>query len=149
MFTIFTTCNVISNVTYILYYILPLSELGMCAMYNTADFLFLFCTFLISCFPGMLLRYFLNDLEIVPVAHIITGIILLLHHHNHHHQQQQTNNITVIPLLEVCSMGYSEFTIKGLIHERANYLLENLLSMDATSIRVGNFYVHFPQDLIQ
>ena len=99
----------------------------------------------------MLLSYFLNDLEIIPVAHIITVIILLLHHHNHHHQQQQqqTNNITVIPLLEVCSMGYSEFTIKGLIHERANYLLENLFSMDATSIRVGNFYVHFPQNLIQ
>jgi hypothetical protein len=34
---------------------------------------------LISCFPGMLLRYFLNDFEIVPVATIITGITLLLH----------------------------------------------------------------------
>jgi len=29
---------------------------------------------LTSCFPGMLLTYFLNDFEIVPVAHIITGI---------------------------------------------------------------------------
>jgi len=33
-----------------------------------------FCSSLTSCFPGMLLMYFLNDFEIVPVAHIITGI---------------------------------------------------------------------------
>ena len=33
-----------------------------------------FCSPLASCFPGMLLRYFLNDFEIVPVALIITGI---------------------------------------------------------------------------
>jgi len=33
-----------------------------------------FCIFLTSCFPGMLLTYFLNDFEIVPVAPIITGI---------------------------------------------------------------------------
>ena len=29
--------------------------------------------FLFSCFPGMLLRYVLNDSEMVPVAPIITG----------------------------------------------------------------------------
>ena len=33
-----------------------------------------FCTTLISCFPGTLLRYFLNDFEMVPVVPIITGI---------------------------------------------------------------------------
>ena len=33
-----------------------------------------FCSSLTSWFPGMLLRYFLNDFEIVPVAPIITGI---------------------------------------------------------------------------
>ena len=31
-----------------------------------------FCSFLTSCFPGMLLTNFLNDFEIVPVAPIIT-----------------------------------------------------------------------------
>jgi len=36
------------------------------------------CSSLASCFPGMLLTYFLNDFEIVPVARIITGITLLL-----------------------------------------------------------------------
>ena len=30
-------------------------------------------------FPGMLLTYFLNDFEIVPVAPIITGIIIINH----------------------------------------------------------------------
>ena len=33
-----------------------------------------FCTFLISCFPGMLLSYCLSDFVMVPVAPIITGI---------------------------------------------------------------------------
>ena len=33
-----------------------------------------FCSTLISCFRGMLLRYFLSDIEMVPVAPIITGI---------------------------------------------------------------------------
>jgi len=37
-----------------------------------------FCSSLTSCFPGMLLTYFLNDCEIVPVAPIITGLLLLL-----------------------------------------------------------------------
>jgi hypothetical protein len=34
---------------------------------------------LISCFPGMLLKYFLKDFEMVPVAPIITGVTLFLH----------------------------------------------------------------------
>ena len=33
-----------------------------------------FCTSLISCFPGMLLRYCLSDSEMVPFAPIFTGI---------------------------------------------------------------------------
>ena len=42
----------------------------MCAAPNMA----VFCSSLISCFPGMLITYFLNDFEEVPVAPIITGI---------------------------------------------------------------------------
>ena len=42
----------------------------MCAVPNMADF----CCSLTSCFPGMLLTYFLSDFEIVPVAPVITGI---------------------------------------------------------------------------
>jgi len=38
------------------------------------------CSSLTSCFPGMLLTYFLNDFEIVPVAHIITGIMAFTCH---------------------------------------------------------------------
>ena len=37
---------------------------SMCAVPNMA----VFCSSLTSCFPGMLLTYFLNDFEIVPVA---------------------------------------------------------------------------------
>jgi len=40
-----------------------------------------FCSSLTSWFPGMLLTYFLNDLEIVPVAPIITGITFVFTFH--------------------------------------------------------------------
>jgi len=43
---------------------------SMCAVPNMA----VFCSSLTTCFPNMLLTYFLNDFEIVPVAPIITGI---------------------------------------------------------------------------
>ena len=42
----------------------------MCAVPNMA----VLCSSLTSCFPGMLLTYFLNDFEIAPVAPTITGI---------------------------------------------------------------------------
>jgi len=41
-------------------------------MYAVPNMAF-FCTVLM-CFPGVLLRYFLNDFEMVPFAPIITGI---------------------------------------------------------------------------
>ena len=37
-----------------------------------------FCSSLTSWFPGMLLTYFLNNFEIVPVAPIITGINFII-----------------------------------------------------------------------
>ena len=40
-----------------------------------------FCTSLISCFPVMLLMYFLNDFEMVPVVPIITGITFVVTFH--------------------------------------------------------------------
>ena len=46
----------------------------MCAVPNMA----VFCSFLTSCFPGVLLTYFLNDFEIVPVASIIIIIIIII-----------------------------------------------------------------------
>ena len=50
---------------------------SMCAVPNMA----VFCSSLTSCFPGMLLTYFLNDFEIVPVALIITGITFVFTFH--------------------------------------------------------------------
>ena len=47
---------------------------SICAVPNMA----VFCSSLTSWIPGMLLRYFLNDFEMVPVPPIITGITLLL-----------------------------------------------------------------------
>ena len=40
-----------------------------------------FCSSLTSCYPGMLLTYFLNDLEMVPVAPVVTGITLVVTFH--------------------------------------------------------------------
>jgi len=45
---------------------------SMCAVPNMA----VFCSSFTSCFPSMLLTYFLNDFEIVPVAPIIIIIII-------------------------------------------------------------------------
>src|SRR5215813_9257991 len=50
---------------------------SMCAVPNMA----VFCSSLTSWFPGMLLTYFLNDFEIVPVAPIIPGITLAFTFH--------------------------------------------------------------------
>ena len=47
---------------------------SMCAVPNMA----VFCSSLTSCLPGMLLTYFLNDFEIVPVTPIMTGIIIII-----------------------------------------------------------------------
>ena len=50
---------------------------SMCALPNMA----VFWSSLSSCFPGMLLTYFLNDFEIFPVAPIITGITFVFTFH--------------------------------------------------------------------
>ena len=50
---------------------------SMCAFPNMA----VFCSSLTSWCPGMLLTYFLNDFEIVPVAPIITGITFVFTFH--------------------------------------------------------------------
>jgi hypothetical protein len=47
---------------------------SMCAVPNMA----VFRSSLTSWFPGMVFTYFLNDLEMVPVAPIITGIIIII-----------------------------------------------------------------------
>ena len=48
---------------------------SMCAVPNMA----VFCSSLTSWFPGMLLTYFMNDFEVVPVAAIIAVITFVLH----------------------------------------------------------------------
>jgi len=50
---------------------------SMCAVLNMA----VLCSSLTSCFSGMLLTYFLNDFEIVPVASTITGITFVFIFH--------------------------------------------------------------------
>jgi hypothetical protein len=50
---------------------------SVCAVPNIA----VFCTSLISCFHVMLLRYFLKDFEMVPVAPIITGVTFVFTFH--------------------------------------------------------------------
>ena len=47
---------------------------SMCAVPNMS----VFCSSFTSCFPGMLLTYFLNVFEIVPIAPIIIIIIIII-----------------------------------------------------------------------
>src|SRR5215469_13178935 len=60
----------------LLYFYVSTSR-SMCAVPNMT----VFCSSLTSWFPGMLLMYFLNDLEMVPVAPITTGITLAFTFH--------------------------------------------------------------------
>jgi len=59
---------------------LALSAVCVCAVPNMAVF---FYSALISCFPGMLLRYCLSDFVMVPVIPIITGIAFTFTFHMH------------------------------------------------------------------
>ena len=65
-------------VKYVLYFCISTFR-STCAVPNMA----VFCSSLISCFPGMLLRYSLSHFEMVPVAHIITGITFACIFHMH------------------------------------------------------------------
>jgi hypothetical protein len=69
VFTIYGTCDVASRAECFVLLHQHFPQCVCCAQYGC----FLY-TFLISCFPGTLLRYFLNDFEMVQVAPIITGI---------------------------------------------------------------------------
>ena len=73
LFTVFISLVSVLNLLY--FYISTFRS--MCAVSNMA----VFCTSLTSCFPAMLLAYFLNDFEIVPVAPIITGITFVFTFH--------------------------------------------------------------------
>jgi len=73
LFTVFISLVSVLNLLY--FYISTFRS--MCAVPNMA----VFCSSLTSCFPGMLLTYFLNDFEKVPVAPIITGITFVFTFH--------------------------------------------------------------------
>jgi hypothetical protein len=57
---------------------------SMCAVTNMA----VFCSSLTSWFPGMLLTYFLNDFEMVPVAPIITVITLVYYYYYYYYSDR-------------------------------------------------------------
>ena len=60
-----------------LLHINSLRSVCVCAVPSMADF----CSSLIECFPRVLLRYFLNDFEMVPVATVIAGIYFVFTFH--------------------------------------------------------------------
>ena len=64
----------------------------MCAVPKMA----VFWSSLASCFHGMLLTYFLNDFELVPVAPIITGINFVFTFHMRCISNVKTKVIPVI-----------------------------------------------------
>jgi hypothetical protein len=60
---------------------------SMCAVPNMA----VVCSSLTSWIPGTLLRYFLNDFEVVPVASIITGITFVINNNNNNNNNNNTD----------------------------------------------------------
>jgi len=66
LFMVLISLVLLLNLLY--FYISTLQSMG--AVPNTAV---CFCSSLSSCFPGMLLTYFINDFQTIPVAPIITG----------------------------------------------------------------------------
>ena len=68
LFLLMVLISLVSVLNLLYFYISTFRS--MCAVPNMA----VVCSSLTSWFPGMLLTYFLNDSEIVPVAPIITGI---------------------------------------------------------------------------
>ena len=73
LFMVLISSGSVLNLLY--FYIITFRN--MCAVPNMA----VFWSSLTSCFPGMLLMYFLNDFEIVPVVPIITGITFVFTFH--------------------------------------------------------------------
>ena len=75
LFTVLISSVSVFNLLY--FYVYISTSRSMCAVPNMA----VFCSSFTSCFPGMLLTYFLNEFEIVPVAPIITGITFVFTFH--------------------------------------------------------------------
>jgi len=64
LFLLFMVLISLVSVLNLLYFYISTFR-SICAVPNMA----VFCSSLTSCFPGMLLTYFLNDFEIVPAAY--------------------------------------------------------------------------------
>ena len=111
LFMVLISSGSVLNLLY--FYIITFRN--MCAVPNMA----VFWSSLTSCFPGMLLMYFLNDFEIVPVAPIITGITFVF-----------TFHMGCIPIVR--SLYFRIFS--------AYFLITFVSPEIATSI---NIYVHF------
>ena len=73
---LFTVLISLVSVLNLLYFYISTFR-SMCAVPSMA----VFWSSLTSCFPGMLLTYFLNDFEIVRLAPIITGITFVFAFH--------------------------------------------------------------------
>ena len=82
---------------------------SMCAEPNMS----VFCSSVISCFPGMLLTYFLNDFEMVAVAPIITCITFVCTFH--------MRCISIVRYL-YCRISSASFLITFLVPEMQRLL---------------------------
>ena len=82
----------------------------MCAVPNMA----VFCSSLISCFPGMLLRYCLSDFEIIIIIIIIiiTIIILDVGHHSlvYKHKTPQSFFLSAGESKEIFQLSCARYT---------------------------------------
>ena len=74
VFTIRATCNAVLPVKYVLHF--HVSTLAVCVQRSVW---LVFCSSVMSCFPGMLFWYCLSGCEMVPFAPLMTGITFASH----------------------------------------------------------------------
>ena len=92
---------------------------SMCAVPNMA----VFCSSLTSWFPGMLLTYFLNDFEIVPVTPIITSTTFVI--------------IIIIPAAHRCHLSLSREWKLIAKYLREHYLFQQRRWLYSRTFRVS------------
>jgi hypothetical protein len=72
LFLFMVPVSIVPALTLLYFYITTFRS--MCAVHNMADF----CSSLTSCVPRLLLMYFINDFEMVPVIIIIITTIIII-----------------------------------------------------------------------
>jgi len=105
---------------------------SMCAVSNMA----VFCSSLTSCFSGMLLTYFLNDFEMVPVAPIIIGSTFVFTYYYYYYCKGHTGlegNVCCHLCELLCPWPFSDSLLLQMVL-RSNYAADLFQSRNTANL---------------